>query len=413
MHIVFLSLDYPAESGGGGVGTEVRAIAHELVERGHRVTVAAMTAGDEVDKEADGEVKVIRFAQGNAHWYASKLPWIGARIAPAIREWERSWNGYRALQDLGRELPFEIVEITESGGLFAGRLRRGGARVVARLHGEPYTSFRHANGIARPKGLNGSRVLQRRSLRRADVLISPSAFHGFEVARELGRPESSIRLIPNLSGASGLLSPDEISNRISDPRSEASPVVLFAGRLERIKGIEVLIRAAPAILDRHPGVRFVCAGASHPHTPSQELDHLLGEMRVDQAFEFVGHLRRERLAEVYGAATLFVSPSYYESFGLAVLEAMTAGLPVVAAASGAVQELIVDGETGILFPPGDTIALAEGVNRLLEHREEAHRLGRAAMKGATSRFDPGRIMEQNLEAYRSAMTRRCISEESS
>jgi glycosyltransferase involved in cell wall biosynthesis len=105
----------------------------------------------------------------------------------------------------------------------------------------------------------------------------------------------------------------------------------------------------------------------------------------------------ERLLE---RASVVVAPSDREGFGLAAAEAMAFGRPVVAAAGGALLELVADGETGLLVPPRDPVALREAVQRLLGDAELRGRLGREARERARARFGWDGVIERTLEVYR-------------
>jgi glycosyltransferase involved in cell wall biosynthesis len=104
----------------------------------------------------------------------------------------------------------------------------------------------------------------------------------------------------------------------------------------------------------------------------------------------------ERLLE---RATVVVAPCEREGFGLAAAEAMAFGRPVVAAAGGALLELVADGETGLRVPARDAAALREAVERLLRDRELRERLGRAARAQARERFGWNAVIERTLEVY--------------
>jgi glycosyltransferase involved in cell wall biosynthesis len=114
----------------------------------------------------------------------------------------------------------------------------------------------------------------------------------------------------------------------------------------------------------------------------------------------VPHAEVERLLE---RASVVVAPCEREGFGLAAAEAMAFGRPVVAAAGGALLELVSDGETGVLVPPRDAEALRAAVERLLREPELRERLGRAARLRAGERFGWDGVIERTLELYTRAL----------
>jgi D-inositol-3-phosphate glycosyltransferase len=177
-------------------------------------------------------------------------------------------------------------------------------------------------------------------------------------------------------------------------RDQCERVVLFVGRIEQIKGIDVLLRALGRLFSRHPDLRsdvclLVVGGALDPGDDAPEtekileLRRLVHEHRMEANVNFVGSLDQEKLALYYAAADVCAVPSLTESFGLVALEAMACGTPVVGTRVGGLQTLIEDGESGLLVPPGDDEALAEAIAQVLTD----HRLRMHLAHGARSRAE--------------------------
>jgi D-inositol-3-phosphate glycosyltransferase len=167
-------------------------------------------------------------------------------------------------------------------------------------------------------------------------------------------------------------------------RDQCERIVLFVGRIEQIKGIDVLLRAFGLLFFRRPDLRrdvclLVVGGALDPQDDASESDkihelrRLVHEHRMEANVNFVGSLDQETLALYYAAADLCAVPSLTESFGLVALEAMACGTPVVGTRVGGLQTIIEDGESGLLVPAGDYQALAEAIaNVLTDHRLRTH-----------------------------------------
>ena len=157
--------------------------------------------------------------------------------------------------------------------------------------------------------------------------------------------------------------------------------VIVVANLRAEKGHEVLIDAAPQILARFPDAQFELVGRG----PEQQALQARARMRnVSHAFSFLGF--DDNVPARLAAADIFVLPSRSEAFPNAVLEAMTAGLPIVASGVGGILELIDHNRTGLLVPPGHPVPLAREVCRLMADREVAVRLGRQAASEMQSRF---------------------------
>ena len=242
--------------------------------------------------------------------------------------------------------------------------------VVARFGGKPFVVTLHGSGSA---GRFSDVELARRRprlvhalLRRASAVICVSE----TVAAALRSAGVDVVVIPN-----GVRVPAEVG------ASAEPPEVLYVGRLSPEKNVDTLVEAVGDL-------NLVVAGDG----PLRE--------RVPNALGAVPHAEVERLLE---RASVVVSPCEREGFGLAAAEAMAFGRPVVAAAGGALLELVADGETGLLVPPRDAAALREAVERLLGDRELRERLGRAARERARERFGWDGVIERTLEVYRRAL----------
>jgi glycosyltransferase involved in cell wall biosynthesis len=176
-----------------------------------------------------------------------------------------------------------------------------------------------------------------------------------------------------------------------DPVPRDARVLLCVARLAPQKGVDIAVRALAQLDD---GVLVVLGeGAERP-----ALEGLARELGVAERVFLLG--RVPDVAAWYGRASLLVHPVRWEGFGLAVLEAMLAGLPVVASRVSALPELVVDGETGVLVPPDDPHALAGGIRRALA---DAHRLGETARVRARTEFSVARMAERTMAVYDAAL----------
>lgn len=177
------------------------------------------------------------------------------------------------------------------------------------------------------------------------------------------------------------------------------PYVLFVGRISEQKGIFQLLEAARALPDE---VSLVLC-ASSPDTPelaARLQAAVAGRPRVQWINAM---LPVSEVVQLYSHAAVFACPSIYEPFGLINLEAMACGTPVVASRVGGIPEVVVDGETGWLVPPGDPAALAEALRVSLADPTRARRMGEAGRRRVEAHFSWDRIAEHTLAVYREAI----------
>jgi glycogen synthase len=177
------------------------------------------------------------------------------------------------------------------------------------------------------------------------------------------------------------------------------PYVLFVGRISEQKGIFQLLEAARALPDE---VSLVLC-ASSPDTPelaARLQAAVAGRPRVQWINAM---LPVSEVVQLYSHAAVFACPSIYEPFGLINLEAMACGTPVVASRVGGIPEVVVDGETGWLVPPGDPAALAEALRGALADPTRARRMGEAGRRRVEAHFSWDRIAEHTLAVYRDAI----------
>lgn len=211
--------------------------------------------------------------------------------------------------------------------------------------------------------------LVRRALARGAWVHTPSAFVAGEVVDELGAdPDRVVAVAPGIPTA-------RAPEGASAPSADAPlhpPYVLFLGTLEPRKDVPALVRAFDEVAPRHPDLRLVIAGADG--WGAAELSRTVDRARHRERIVRLGWVADgERVGLLRGAA-VFAFPSRYEGFGFPPLEAMGAGVPVVATACGSLPEVL--GDAALLVPAGDTEALAAGLDRVLA--DEGLRSGLAA-----------------------------------
>jgi glycosyltransferase involved in cell wall biosynthesis len=233
-------------------------------------------------------------------------------------------------------------------------------------------------------------------LRYMDRVVCVSHAQAVKV-RRAGVPPAKIVVIPNAARLNIALpadveARDQLESFVADG---ADWLVIAAGRLSREKGFSILIDAARLVLDRLPSARFIVfgEGALRP-----ALERQIAVAGLTHHFALPGH--RSDFDQLLASADLFVLPSLTEGLPNVVLEASSAGVPVIATAVGGNPEIIVDGVTGRLVPPNDSQALANQIVHLLTDEAGRRRMGQAAREYVTRRFSFARQAEMYLTLFR-------------
>jgi glycosyltransferase involved in cell wall biosynthesis len=177
------------------------------------------------------------------------------------------------------------------------------------------------------------------------------------------------------------------------------PRLVTVGRLQAPKDAVTLVRALAALRGRPFEAVFVGDGPDRPAVEEE-----VRRLGLEPAVELLGE--RDDVPELLGTADVFVLSSHSEGLPLSILEAMAAGLPVVASNVGGVSEVVVDGDTGLLVPPGDAQSLAAAIERLLEDPPLCRRLGEAGQNRVAEHFDLAAVQQAHLDLYRRVLARR-------
>jgi len=190
------------------------------------------------------------------------------------------------------------------------------------------------------------------------------------------------------------------------PQGTDATRLLFVGRLESRKGIDTLLAAAPSLLEKYPAAVIDIVGDDtilRPDGTTYKAEFLAQPLSEDvrRRVRFHGRVEEKELLDFYRDCDIFVAPSRYESFGLVFLEAMVFGKPVVACAAGGAVEVVSDGETGILIPPEDSVALLKSLDRLVGEVDLRQAMGRAGR----SKFESAYTSQAMVNDFNEALTR--------
>jgi len=389
MRICFVTIDSHVSGNGGGIASYVRTISQALIARGHIVHV--VTFGKSARTwEKDG-VHIHEVAKPQIHWYMHRLLPIGKEWALPVREIEWShalWREVRKIVDRER---IDLIETTEMGNYWR-RFLRNLPPIVVRAHGN---SLAIKKSYARPNLAEGlDRWLELLGMAGIAAVTAPSQFAARSIQAELSNTTIPVHVIPN-----PLDQTIECNARNWKPQYKTGPhILLYTGRIEYCKGTLTLLEALPHIIKEIPDVKLVIAGGRHPTISDEMLRRYTSAIHPNNLL-LLGHQPMSELIEWYKRAAVFVMPSYYETFGISVIEAMAFGLPVVATTAGALPEVVEDGGTGIIVEPGNPEILAEAITRLLGDLEFRRCTKHAGRERVLSLYTTDRVADQTLALY--------------
>jgi len=209
----------------------------------------------------------------------------------------------------------------------------------------------------------------------ADRVIALSRDERALIAKYCPEARERVRIVGN-----GI--DDSVAARavVRDRRQNDSPIVLYSGRFVDRKGIRELLRAIPPVLDQCPKVRFVLAGGYGTASDiEREWLHEFLQPYRDQ-IHFTGWLTADKVNEWYKRADILVMPSWYEPFGMVILEGMLHGLPIAATSVGGPVDILEHEKNALLFPPRDVEALADAILQLVRKPDLRQRIGLEAAK---------------------------------
>lgn len=380
----------------GGLGRHVHHLATALAEAGHEIVVLSRRPSNTdpsthptTDEIAEG-VRVVAAAH-DPHEFdfgSDMMAWTLAMGHSMVR------TGLSLQTRRGRPWRPDVVHAHDW-------LVAHPAIALAEFFDVPLVSTIHATEAGRHSGWVSGRIsrqvhaVESWLVNESDSLITCSASMRDEVGELFGPGLAESYVIRN-----GI---DCGRWPFAQRRPRTGPAqLLYLGRLEYEKGIHDAIAALPRIRRTHPGTTLTAAGEG------TQLDWLTEQARkhkVLKATSFVGHLDHDALVDLLHTADAAVLPSHYEPFGIVALEAAATGIPLVTSNVGGLGEAVINGQTGVSYPPRDVAALAAAVRSVLDDPHAAQQRAIAARERLTSEFEWHTIADETAQVYLAAKRR--------
>lgn len=256
-------------------------------------------------------------------------------------------------------------------------------RIVTTLHGTDITLV----------GLHPSfHAITRFSILESDGLTAVSSFLRDETVRDFAVPPSRVDVIPNFIDTA-VWQPDREPCHRAKLAPAGEKIAMHVSNFRSVKRVGDVVRVFAGIREKVAS-RLIMVGDGPDRMRAASVAQELG---VGSDVVFLG--KHQSTEELLSCADLFLLPSETESFGLAALEAMASGTPVVASDTGGIPEVVTDGHDGYLFPVGDTAGMAAAGARLLSDENEHARMAANARKTAVSRFSKDAVVPMYEDLY--------------
>lgn len=311
------------------------------------------------------------------------------------------WALYRFI----RAERFALVHTQTSKGGFVGRVAAhlaGVPVIIHTAHAFPFHAYLH------PIALRLYVLLERWAARWADlILVDTEAVRAEGLRHRVAPPEKLCTMPMGIDLEH--FAPNRADGAAARREWGIAPDDLVVGTVARLvpdKGLECFLQAAARVSRAQPRARFLIVGGGPLRAA---LDQQARELGIDARVVFAGV--RSDIPRQVAAMDLFVLPTKREGFGVVFAEAMAMGKPVVGSDIGPVREVVGAGETGVLLPPNDPDAFAEGILTLLADAPRRRAMGIAGRHRVEQRFDQRRIFERTEAEYRRLLAAKGVGTE--
>ncbi len=409
MKICFIM--YQGNMYSGGQGVYLYYLTRELARMGHEVHVVA---GPPYPELAEGVIghNVVTYSYWSyyhekedflfrrnplSHFHpANFFEFCSTRVALSSLLFTFSVRAWMKLLELSKEHRFDIIHDNQTLSYGISLMQLSGFPVTATVHHPLTIDLENALRQARTPYEKARRllwspwVMQQRVARRLPrvIVVSHTSKKAVQQAFDL-QPER-MRVVYN-----GI---DTDTFRPLPGEERRPNTILCVGNSEdRNKGARYLIEALYELANDRRDCQLVLVDQRKDRL--KLVPRLVREYGLTPRVHFAGRISTEQLVRWYNQATLVVSPSLYEGFGLPVAEAMACGAPVIATTGGAFPEIVDHQETGWLVPPGDSHALADAIRLLMDNPGLRERLGSAGRRSIVERFSWRKAAEETLAVY--------------
>lgn len=395
MKILYISSEYPPQTGFGGIATYTRYMAEAMASMGHQVHVICRSIDQESHYVQNG-VNVHRVPCGpyplpvGSFWYPlRRLSY--KMISQSLNRLAWARTVYKEYIRLSAENSFDVIEYPECGaeGYYLTFKR---LPLVVRLH-TPWTIVRRLNRIREhPLDCWLQEYMEQRSITHAKVVTSPSNALAAMLQKEWHIRKAEV--FPN---------PLPV-NRFKSEKTGSQWI--YTGRLEYRKGVHLLVRAYKMVCKTHNPPPLLLVGRGFGDMPDgkpyiQYIKDLISEFNLEEKIRIIEGVNQSEIPDYLQTSTVAFFPSLWENYPYSCLEAMAAKTAVCGSNCGGFPEIIEDGKNGVLFNCNDYYSLAEKMKWFLENKEATQDLANLAQLHIDNNYNPAQICKRALQVYQS------------
>ena len=364
---------YPTYGGSGAVATE---LGLELARRGHEIHFVSYASPFRLRGFAE-RVTFHEVTQLEYPLFEQSSPYA---LALAVKQHEVAKREQLDLMHVHYAIPHAATALLAKQML--KEMDNRDLKVVTTLHGTDITLVGQDPSYY---------TLTKYSIEKSDAVTAVSSFLREETYRAFGCGNCDVRVIPNFISTADYHPPaDDSFRRALAPKGHR--ILVHVSNFRPVKRVLDVVRIFAGVRKELPATLVLVGDGPDRDAAEREVDQL----GLAKDVRFLGKV--ENVGDILRGSDVFLLPSATESFGLAALEAMACGVPVVASAAGGIPEVVQDGKTGFLAPVGDVAGMAERALRILKEPAEQERMRRAAAARALE-FSADRVVPRYEQVY--------------
>lgn len=384
MRIMMLTWEYPPRIV-GGIARVVHDLSHVFAKQGHEVHVITYKEGNTKEFERDGEVFVHRIetypinANNLIDWVMQFNFCVIEKAADVIKKFGK----------------FDVIHAHDWLVAYSARALKNSYKI-------PLVATIHATESGRNKGIHDKNQGYVNDVEwlltyEASNVICNSLYMKYEIRNLFGKPMDNIHVVPNGINVNKFDGKERDWDFRRNYASDNEKIVFFAGRIVYEKGIQVLLDAAPKILQNYNDVKFVIAGRGPCMDDLRAQAERLG---ISNRVYFTGYLNDVQITKMYKAIDVAVFPSLYEPFGIVALEGMLAGAATVVSDTGGLNEIVSHGIDGMKSYAGNCNSLADSILEVLFNQDLCKQIAKNAHEKVVTEYNWEVIAKKTMEVYK-------------